>query len=403
MKILVINTGSSSIKYQLFNIKGKKTVLASGVLEKIGEPESVLNHENHVGETKMTTVNERIPDHSKGMEKIVSLLTDKADGVLRDKSEVDAVGHRVVHGGETFQAPSLIDDSVLEAIKENIPLAPLHNPANVTGIEVSREIFPDAQQVAVFDTAFHHTIPPKAHLYALPYDLYSRLKIRRYGFHGTSHHYVAETVAESMGQALEDLNLITIHLGNGGSITAIEKGRSIDTSMGMTPLEGLIMGTRSGDIDPAIHFYLARHTDMTVDDMDTLLNKKSGLKGICGKNDMREILDACNSGDEQAKTAVSMYVYRIRKYIGAYFAVLGRVDALVFTAGIGEHSFRIRHYVCQGLETMGIVLDEEKNRSCKKGNQEIHADSSKTKIYVIPTNEELKIALETKQLLQAKA
>ncbi len=399
MKILVINTGSSSIKYQLFSMDNNR-VLAAGNLEKIGEPEGLHTHEVLDKGEQKTVLYDPVQDHETGMNRIVSLLTDAETGVLKDKSEVDAVGHRVVHGGEAFKAPTLIDQAVLEAIKENIPLAPLHNPANIVGIETSQKIFTDAVQVAVFDTAFHHTIPPKAHLYALPYELYTSMKIRRYGFHGTSHHYVAQTAADLLSKPLESTNLITIHLGNGGSITAIEKGKSIDTSMGMTPLEGLIMGTRSGDVDPAIHSYLIRNSDMNIEDVDAVLNKNSGLKGICGRNDMREILTAAKNGDGKAKTALDMYVYRIKKYIGAYFAILTTVDAIVFTAGIGEHSTDIREYVCDNLQNLGLILDKTRNVSVEKGPRQIQSDLSKTKILVIPTNEELKIALETKKLIE---
>jgi acetate kinase len=335
------------------------------------------------------------------MDRIVELITDQTLGVLKNKGEVAAVGHRVVHGGETFKAPTVIDDAVLIAIKENSLLAPLHNPANVTGIEVARTVFKKAIQVAVFDTAFHHTIPPKAHLYALPYELYKTMKIRRYGFHGTSHQFVAETAAKILNRRLEELNLITIHLGNGGSITAVKNGKSIDTSMGMTPLEGLIMGTRSGDIDPAIPFYINNNSSLSMKEIDGILNKHSGLKGICGRNDMREIMSARDNGDEQAKLAIEMYCYRIKKYIGAYLAVLGKVDALIFTAGIGEHSPEIRRIVCEGLENLGIKLDGIKNFENRDGIRELHTNESNIKILLVPTNEELKIALATQEIFKA--
>ncbi|MBU3914725.1 acetate kinase [bacterium] len=398
MKILVINTGSSSIKYQLFSMDDN-TVLAQGNVEKIGESDGLHTHETHLKTESRIVLRDPIKDHETGMNRIVELLTNDKTGVIGDKSEVNAVGHRVVHGGETLHAPIVIDDRVLEAIKENIPLAPLHNPANVTGIEVARRIFKDAVQVAVLDTAYHHTIPPKAYLYALPYELYTSMKIRKYGFHGTSHHYVAQEAAILMGKPLSESNLITIHLGNGGSMTAIKNGKSVDTSMGMTPLEGLIMGTRSGDIDPAIPHFLIKNSDMSIEDINTLLNKSSGLKGICGLNDMRDVLEAVKNGEEKAITALEMYVYRIKKYIGSYLAVLGGTDAIVFTAGIGEHSKKIRQLVCEGMGNMGIVLDNEKNDAGRKTAREIQAESSTIKIMVIPTNEELKIALETKKLI----
>jgi acetate kinase len=400
MKILVINSGSSSIKYQLFSMAGP-VVLASGIVEKIGESQSIISHQIQRAETIKHRFQETIPDHKTGMDRIVELITDQTLGVLKNKGEVAAVGHRVVHGGETFKAPTVIDDAVLIAIKENSLLAPLHNPANVTGIEVARTVFKKAIQVAVFDTAFHHTIPPKAHLYALPYELYKTMKIRRYGFHGTSHQFVAETAAKILNRRLEELNLITIHLGNGGSITAVKNGKSIDTSMGMTPLEGLIMGTRSGDIDPAIPFYINNNSSLSMKEIDGILNKHSGLKGICGRNDMREIMSARDNGDEQAKLAIEMYCYRIKKYIGAYLAVLGKVDALIFTAGIGEHSPEIRRIVCEGLENLGIRLDGIKNFENRDGVRELHTNESNIKILLVPTNEELKIALATQEIFKA--
>jgi acetate kinase len=398
MKILVINTGSSSIKYQLFDMNDQ-SVLAGGLIEKIGEEGSFVSHKVYQRQIRKVESSEVIADHRMGLERVVSLLTDKDLGVINDKSEVKAVGHRVVHGGEAFVEPVVINDSVLDAIRENIPLAPLHNPSNITGIEVSWEMFPQAVQVAVFDTAFHHSIPEKAYRYALPDEMYSIHKIRRYGFHGTSHQYVAEKAADFLEKKLEALNMITIHLGNGGSIAAIQSGVSVDTSMGMTPLEGLIMGTRSGDIDPAIQAYIMRNTEMSIDEVDQMLNSQSGLKGICGKNDMREILAACEKGDEKSQLAVDMYCYRVKKYIGAYFAILGQVDALVFTAGIGEHSSEIRQMVCKGLENLGFVMDLEKNQVAGSGIQELHAEFSRAKILLIPTNEELKIAMETRLLV----
>ncbi len=400
MKILVINTGSSSIKYKLFSIEDD-TVLAHGNLEKIGADGGQHTYAVLSGQSEGLIVQHQpIADHTEGLNTIVSLMTDPETGVIGDVSEIDAVGHRVVHGAETFRKPTIIDDQVLDAIRDNIRLAPLHNPANILGIEVARKIFPSAIQVAVFDTAFHHSIPPKAYLYALPYELYSSLKIRRYGFHGTSHHYVAEETARLLDKPLSDLNLITIHLGNGGSITAIANGKSVDTSMGMTPLEGLIMGTRSGDIDPSIPYYLAENSDMSIAEINTLLNEQSGLKGICDLNDMRDIMAAMEKGDERAQTALEMYTYRIKKYIGAYLAVLGEVDAIIFTAGIGEHVSEIRARVCDGLERLGISLDQVKNESSINKPREIQTDASPTRIFVIPTDEELKIVRETVELIQ---
>jgi acetate kinase len=330
----------------------------------------------------------------------VDLLVDPEQGVIQDKSEISAVGHRVVHGGEAFRAPTIIDEKVIEAIKENIPLAPLHNPPNLVGIEVARTLFPEAPQVAVFDTAFHQTIPMESFLYAIPFKLYENHRIRRYGFHGTSHAYVAEKAAEFMESALNELNLITIHLGNGASMAAIKKGRSVDTTMGMTPLAGLVMGTRSGDVDPALPFFLAEHMGISVKQIDDLLNKESGLKGICGSNDMREVIKKKDAGDAKAKLALDIYTYRIKKYIGAYFAALERLDAIVFTAGVGENSPFIRECCCQGLRKLGIEIDSERNNQPQEGIREISPAGSQVKVLVVPTDEELEIARETKKVLE---
>ncbi len=310
------------------------------------------------------------------------------------------IGHRVVHGGEEFREPTLIDDAVIAAIRRKIPLAPLHNPANLLGIEVTRARRPDVPQVAVFDTAFHHSLPPHAYHYAIPYQLYESLQIRRYGFHGTSHQYVANTAASHLGKPLESLNLITLHLGNGASAAAVERGRSVDTSMGMTPLEGLMMGTRCGDLDPAIVFFLATTGGKTLEEVEGLLNSQGGLRGICGVNDMREALESAASGDDRARLAIEMYAYRIKKYIGAYLAVLGRVDALIFTAGIGENSAEIRARSCAGLAGLGIEIDPARNGERVDGVHEIQREGSPVKILVVPTNEELEIAEETVACIQ---
>jgi acetate kinase len=402
LKILVINTGSSSIKYQLFDMDNQ-VVLAHGLVERIGEDKGSLVHEVVLGDkegTKKKELEDVIPDHLEGFNRIVKLLVNDENGLIRDKSEISAVGHRVVHGGEAFKSPVVIDTGVIEAIKENIPLAPLHNPPNLTGIEVSLSVFPDSTQVAVFDTAFHQTLPPHAYIYALPYELYEKNKVRRYGFHGSSHSYVAETCAGYLGRPLSDLNLISIHLGNGASIAAIKNGKCADTTMGMTPLEGLVMGTRSGDVDPALPFFLADHLKMTLKDIDMLLNKDSGLKGMCGTNDMREVIKKMKKGDKRADIALKVYTYRIKKYIGAYFAILGSLDALIFTAGIGENSPEIRDLCCRDLEILGINIDKEMNERDEKGIREIGSAKSKVKIFVIPTNEELKIAQETKRVIE---
>jgi acetate kinase len=401
MKILVINTGSSSIKYQLFDMDQKKA-LVTGLAEKIGEEISILTHEllDKDGDRQEKVEKERILSHEQGMERIVSLLIHPEWGVIKDKSEIDAVGHRVVHGGEFFKSSTVITSDVISAIEENIPLAPLHNPPNLIGIKVARSLFPNAPQVAVFDTAFHQSIPQKAYLYAVPYELYERHKVRRYGFHGTSHDYVAQEGSVYLNRALSELNLITLHLGNGASMAAIQKGKCVDTTMGMTPLEGLVMGTRSGDIDPALPFFLSRNLGMSIDDIDNLLNKKSGLKGLCGINDMREIEQRAFSGDERAETALDVYCHRIRKYIGAYYAELGRLDALIFTAGIGENSPKVRHMCCGGLEELEIKLDSERNNKRSDKIREINKEDSKIKILVVPTNEEKKIALETEKVIR---
>jgi acetate kinase len=403
MKILVINTGSSSIKYQLFDMD-QETVLATGMLERIGEDSGVLTHQALSREgTRLKKVMEGLyPDHGRGMEKITALLTDPECGVIRDKSEISAVGHRVVHGGETFQTPRIIDDAVIREIEKNTPLAPLHNPPNLTGIRTARSIFPESPQVAVFDTAFHQTLPKKAYIYALPYDLYEQHRVRRYGFHGTSHAYVAEKAAEYLNRPPDELNLITLHLGNGASAAAIQNGRCVDTSMGLTPLEGLVMGTRSGDMDPAIPFFLANHLNMSLNDIDGLLNKESGLKGICGANDMRVVLDRAAKGDDRAGLALEVYTYRIKKYIGAYAAVLGRLDALVFTGGIGENAPAVRERCCQDLACLNIEIDPDKNHQPNYGPRQISPPQSKVRVLVVPTNEELKIARETLSVVRGR-
>ena len=401
MKLVVINTGSSSIKYELFDMD-RHEILASGVAEKIGEKTSVHTHIQRLpgGEKLKIVKEEKINDHHEGLNLIVGLLMDPKNRVIKDKAEIAAVGHRVVHGGETFHSPTIIDEKVIAAIRENIPLAPLHNPSNLLGIEVAIKIFPDSPQVAVFDTAFHQTIPMPAYIYAIPFDLYQKAKVRRYGFHGTSHAFVAESAAEHLGQPLETLDLITIHLGNGASMAALKNGKSVDTTMGMTPLEGLVMGTRCGDLDPSMPFFLADHFKMSPGEIDAVLNKESGLKGICGSNDMREVIQQMEAGDEQARMAVDVYTYRIKKYIGAYYAALGNLDAIIFTAGIGENASSIRERSCRGLEKLGIEIDPERNNQPGDGIREINPSGSQVKVLIVPTNEELKIAQETKRVIE---
>jgi len=402
MKVLVINSGSSSIKYQIFDVSDS-SVLASGILERIGESSSRLIHswQNAEGKHKEVIYTRRVPNHQRGFEWIVAVTTES--GALRDENELFGIGHRVVHGGEVFHEPTLINEEVVATLREMIPLAPLHNPANLIAIEVALERFPHVLQVAVFDTAFHQTMPPFAYHYALPHEWYTVHHVRRYGFHGTSHHYVAKQAELHLRKPLEALNLITLHLGNGASATAIKAGKSVDTSMGMTPLEGLIMGTRCGDLDPAIHFYLARETGKSNEELESLLNEQSGLKGICGENDMREVERLAARGDPRARLAIDMYCYRIKKYIGAYFAVLERVDALVFTGGIGENSALIRKHSCEGLSSIGIIVDDRKNSSVSPGGLfEVQAEQGLVNILVIPTNEELEIARQTVERIRDK-
>ena len=395
MKFLVINSGSSSIKYQVIEME-TETVLATGLVERIGDEQGRLKNVFYPGaeRERESVVEQPIPNHHSGMMLVISLLTDRDTGIIRDTSEIDAIGHRVVHGGEDFRGSMRITPEVIEALKRNIPLAPLHNPANLDGIRVAMEIFAAVPQVAVFDTAFHQTMPPHAYLYAIPYELYEKDRVRRYGFHGTSHRFVAGECAKLLGKPLAECNLITVHLGNGCSMTAIENGVSVDTSLGMTPLEGLVMGTRSGDVDPALHLFLKRNKGMDLEAIDALLNKESGLKGLCGMNDMRDIHKAAESGDKRAALALAVQTYRNRKYIGAYMAVLDRVDAIVFTAGIGENDDIVRAESLKGLAHLGIKLDAGKNATRSKQARCVSSDDSRVKVFIIPTNEELAIARE---------
>jgi len=400
MKVLVINSGSSSIKYQLFDMLDK-SVLAAGLLERIGESKSRLTHHspNEQGQMSKLVKTPAVADHQAGFDLIGAVLGKS--GAVRNSGELFGIGHRVVHGGEKFRAPTIINREVIAAIRQLIPLAPLHNPSNLLGIEVTRAAAPLVPQVAVFDTAFHQSIPPWAFRYALPQNLYEDHFVRRYGFHGTSHGYVAKQAARHLNRPLDSLNLITLHLGNGASATAVENGQSVDTSMGMTPLAGLIMGTRSGDIDPAIIFYLAGQAGYAADEVESLLNKQSGLKGICGANDMREIGQLAAEGDKMAKLAIEMYCYRIKKYIGAYYAVLGRVDALVFTGGVGENAADMRSLTCKGLAQLGIEVDNQKNNAVRNGIFEIQNTKSSVSILVVPTNEELEIAEQTVKCIKS--
>ncbi len=392
MKILVLNSGSSSIKFQIFDMQ-KIVSICQGVIEQIGESRGHIKFV--YGKEKEITKKSVIKDHSVGIELLEELLIDNK--VLKSFDELRAVGHRVVHGGEYFSKPTLINDEVIKKIEKVSPLAPLHNPVNLIGIKAISKVNPSLIQVAVFDTAFHQTIPNYAYEYALPYEYYTQNGVRRYGFHGTSHHFVAKEAAKFLQKDIDKCNLITLHLGNGASVAAIKNGKSIDTSMGLTPLEGLVMGTRCGDIDPAIIFYLARNLNLDIKELDNILNKKSGLKGICGTNDMREVEQRAKSGDKRAKLAQEIFCYRIKKYIGAYSVIIGKVDALVFTGGIAEHSSIIREKICSDLyDTLGIKLNKEANL---RHDRLISSNTSKIKLLVIPTNEELEIAKQTYKIV----
>lgn len=398
MNILVINAGSSSLKYQLFDMTDEK-VLAKGRVERIGLDSSIVYQETGDGR-EVSDVSE-ILDHTAAVRKMLALLTHPEHGVLPDPGGIDAVGHRVVHGGETFKHSVLVTQEVKREIRSLFDLAPLHNPAHLAGINAVEEVLPGVPQAVVFDTAFHQTMPPTSYMYAIPTVLYRRHKIRRYGFHGTSHDYVSRRAAEFIGRPLEELKMVTCHLGNGASCTAVLGGKSYDTSMGMTPLEGLMMGTRSGDLDPAIVPYAMGKEDLTLYEVSSMLNKHSGLLAISGiSGDMREILEAMDRGHEGARLAFDMFVYRLRKYIGAYTAAMNGLDALVFTAGIGENSPRLRQCVCEGLTFFGIRIDPVRNEAASNEPRRISADDSKVEVLVVPTNEELMIARDTHALVQ---
>ncbi len=397
MLVLVLNAGSSSVKYQVLNAKNRE-LLAKGVVERIGMSGAVLTHKK-VGDKEVRLTGE-ILDHKMAIEYVLSILLSKNHGVIKDRSEIEAVGHRVVHGGEAFKGSVLINEEVMSEIRRCIDYAPLHNPPNLKGINAAMQLLPGVPQVAVFDTAFHQTMPKHAYLYALPYTLYKRHGIRRYGFHGTSHRYVSDRAAELVGKPKEELRIITCHLGNGASAAAIKYGKSVDTSMGFTPLEGLMMGTRSGDLDPAIILQIMHKEELTPNDATTLLNKHSGLVGVSGiSSDMREIEEEYEK-NERAKVAHDIFTYRLRKYIGAYAAAMGGVDVIVFTGGIGENSVMVREHSLQGLEFMGVKLDKAKNEASDKKEREISADDSQVKVWVIPTNEELVIALDTMRIVK---
>ena len=397
MKILVINTGSSSLKYQLIDMTDE-SVLAKGLCDRIGIDNSFIKHTKTGSDT--VVIDKDMTNHKAAMKEVVSALTDSKIGVIKDMSEINAVGHRVVHGGEKFQDSVVIDDDVMNAIRECIELAPLHNPPNITGIEACRNIMPGIPMIAVFDTAFHQTMPKHAYLYALPYEIYEKYGVRKYGFHGTSHKYVAQRAAAMLNKPLGELKLISCHLGNGASVCAIKNGKSVETSMGFTPLAGLAMGTRSGTIDPAVIAYLMDKEKMTVKDINDYLNKKSGVLGISGvSSDFRDIHAAADAGNERAQLAIDIFCYRAKKYIGEYAAVVDGVDAVIFTAGIGENNDIVRRGILEGMDYMGIKVDWEKNKV--KGKElDISAPDARVRTLVIPTNEELAIARETMRLIK---
>jgi len=398
MNVLVINCGSSSLKYQLINMENED-VLAKGLAERIGL-DGVIKHQAEGKEE--VKLDDKLNNHKDAIKVVLDLLVDEKVGAIKSLDEIDVVGHRVVHGGEKFAGSVIINDEVIAAMEECIDLAPLHNPPNITGIKACQELMPNVTMTGVFDTAFHQTMSKKAYIYPLPYELYEELGVRKYGFHGTSHKYVANRVAELIGEDIEDLKIVTCHLGNGASATAIRGGKSVDTSMGLTPLEGLAMGTRSGSIDPAIITFLMNKKNMTIDEVDELLNKKSGVLGISGvSNDFRDIEKAAEEGNERAQLALDKFYYIVKKYIASYTAAMGGIDVLVFTAGLGENSIEARRAICEDLEYLGIEIDDE-NNNVRGKEQLISKEGKKVKVYVIPTNEELMIAREAIEILGNK-
>lgn len=398
MKILVINCGSSSLKYQLIDMDTSE-VLAKGLAERIGINDSLLTHQV-IGKDKIK-IKKDMNDHKDAIKLVLDALTDNEIGIIHNMSEIDAVGHRIVHGGETFTDSVLIDDDIIKSLEDCIDLAPLHNPANIQGIKACQQIMPGIPMVGVFDTAFHQTMPDYAYLYPIPYEYYVNYKVRRYGFHGTSHKYVSQRAAEILGIPIDELKIITCHLGNGASITAIKNGKSVDTSMGFTPLEGLAMGTRSGNIDPSIITFLMNKEGLSAEEVINILNKKSGVYGISGiSSDFRDIEDAAfKEGNKRAQLALNVFSYRVKKTIGSYVAAMGGVDVIVFTAGIGENGPEIREFILDGLEFIGFMLDKEKNKV--RGKEAIiSTEDSRVKIMVIPTNEEYMIAKDTLKIVK---
>ncbi|MCH3964021.1 MAG: acetate kinase [Clostridium sp.] len=397
MKVLVINCGSSSLKYQLINMEDER-VLAKGLVERIGIEGSILTHkvngEKHV-------IKQPMEDHKVAIKLVLNALVDKEHGVIKDMSEISAVGHRVVHGGEKYAESVLIDDNVIKVIEDCIKLAPLHNGPNLIGINACRELMPDVPMIAVFDTAFHQTLPDYAYTYAIPYELYEKYGVRKYGFHGTSHRFVSGEAAKMLGKDIKSLKIITCHLGNGGSICAVDGGKSIDTSMGFTPLAGICMGTRCGDIDPAVVPFLQKSVGLSVDEVDNLMNKKSGILGISGvSSDFRDVEAEADKGNKRAKLALELFYYRVRSVVGSYAAVLNGVDCIVFTAGLGENSSAARLKICEGLTYLGVKLDKQKNNIAGEA-AEISASDSKVKVLAIPTNEELMIARDTQRIVES--
>ena len=398
MNIFVVNSGSSSIKYQFFKMPDEKPI-CTGLVERIGLEDSMITHKLFLkGEEKMIQRRLDIPDHESGLKQVAEILTDSEIGVIHNPQEIDAVGHRVVHGGETFASTTIITPEVKSEIKKLFSLAPLHNPANYLGIDVAEKIFTKAKQVAVFDTAFHQTIPEEAYRYAIPHSFYKELGIRVYGFHGTSHKYVSEKASEYLQNPLA--KLVTIHLGNGCSMTAVNAGKSIDTSMGFGPLNGLVMGTRSGDVDPFIIFHLVNQLGYSLDQVNNILNKQSGMLGLTGFSDMRDVTRAIAEGNEDAELAYTIYAYRIKKYIGMYAAVLNGLDAIMFTGGVGENDINIRRMACNNMDFIGIQIDEEKNKIRSNDIREINSENAAVKVLIVPTNEELEIVKQCFELLQ---
>ncbi|MCC5465090.1 acetate kinase [Pelosinus sp. Bkl1] len=395
MKVLVVNCGSSSIKYQLFEMNDE-SVVAKGLVERIGLDGAVLTHQP--ADKEKVVINANISNHTIGISLVLEALTDAKHGVISSMKEIDAIGHRGIHGGEKFSDSVLVDAGVIKAIEDCIEMAPLHNPPSIAGINACTELMPGIPQVVVFDTAFHQTMPKKAFMYGLPYEAYEKYGIRRYGFHGTSHKYVSQRVADLMGKDYNDLKIITCHLGNGSSVAAIENGKCVDTSMGFTPLEGLLMGTRCGNIDPAIIPFLMKKENMTMEEIDTYINKKSGVLGVSGvSSDFRDIEKAAQEGNERAQLALDMFTYEVVKFVGSYAAAMNGVDAIIFTAGVGENSIEMRENISKGLEYLNTKIDYEKNNVRGK-EREISTDGSKVKLFVIPTNEELMIARDTKSI-----